>query len=94
MLWKLPNGICLKIVINNQPHEGYIATYYLKNGRELALTHWHPMEDEIYSDLMDIQNGQTIWVRKSSLFGDQIIIMDKDEYERLSDRKKAKCTIL
>lgn len=94
LIWRLPNGICLKIAVNNQPHEGYIDTYYLKDGREQALTHWHPMEDEIYRDLLDIRDGQTFWIRKRSLFSDQIIIMDKNEYERLSDREREKCIIL
>lgn len=101
LIWKLPNGIILKIAINNilwkgKPsiREGYIASYYQKNGRELTLTHWHPMEDEIYPDLMDIKNGQTIWVRRKSIRGEKIIIMDKKEYESFSDKKKSKYQIL
>lgn len=101
IIWKLPNDIILKITVNNilwngEPsiREGYIATYYLKDGKERALTHWHPTEDEIYPDLMDIKNGQTIWVKRKSIWGEQIIIMDKKEYETLSDKKKQSVTIM
>lgn len=101
LIWKLPNHIILKIAVNNVQcrgkitiREGYIDTYYLKNGREQALTHWHPMEDEIYPDLMDIKNGRTIWVKRKSFFGEQVIIMDKKEYESFSYKKKSKYVIL
>lgn len=90
LIWELPNGIILKIGINNPPHEGYIGTSYLKDGKEVILTHWHPMDDEIYKDLMDINNGQTIWVKKNSVFGERIIIMDQKEYEAWGDRRKSK----
>lgn len=101
LIWKLPNNIILKITVNNIQRngkitirEGYIGTSYLKNGRELILTHWHPAEDEIYPDLMDIKNGQTIWVKRKSILGEAIIIMDKKEYESFSDKKKSKYSIL
>lgn len=101
LIWKLPNQIILKISVNNMEwkgkttiREGYIGTSYLKNGREQILTHWHPMADEIYPDLMDIKNGQTIWVKKQSIWGEQIIIMDKKEYESFSDKKKSRYMIL
>lgn len=95
LIWKLPNDIIVKIAINPLNHEGYIDTFYLKkNGKERNLTHWHPIEDEIYKDLMDIKNGQTIWVKKKSIFEDRVIIIDKKEYEALSDRKKSKYIIL
>ncbi len=101
LIWKLPNSIILKIFVNDirskrgtSFREGYIGTYYLKNGREQNLTHWHPQDDEIYPDLMDINNGQTIWVRKKSIFGESIIIMDKKEYEAINHKKKDQYRIL
>lgn len=101
LIWKLPNDIILKIYMNDMGskrgipfREGYIDTCYLKNGKEQNLTHWHPQEDEIYSDLMDINNGQTVWARKKSIFGERIIIMDKKEYEAISHKEKDRYTIL
>lgn len=101
LIWKLPNNIILKIAVNNiwrngkiTIREGYIGTSYLKNGKEMVLTHWHPADDEIYPDLMDIKNGQTIWVKRKSILGEAIIIMDKKEYESFSDKKKSKYIIL
>lgn len=95
LIWKLPNDIIVKISINPLNNEGYIDTFYLKkNGKERKLAHWHPMEDEIYKDLMDINNGQTIWVKKKSSIEDIAIIIDKKEYEAWSDRKKSKYIFL
>lgn len=101
LIWKLPNNIILKIFVNDIKsegeisfQEGYIDTYYLKNGKEQNLTHWHPQADEIYPDLMDINNGQIIWVRKKSIFGECIVMMDKKEYEAVSSKEKCKYKIL
>lgn len=99
--WKLPNCIVLKIFINDIQskgkssfREGYIDVCYLKNGKEQYLTHWHPYEDEIYQDLMDINHGRTIWVRKKSIWGERILIMDRKEWEAFGHKKKRKYTIL
>lgn len=101
LIWKLPNDIMLKISIydiqskrGTSFREGYIDTYYLKNGKEQNLTHWHPQEDEIWQDLMDINSGQIIWVRKKSIFGERIIIMDQKEYKAIDHKEKGKYTIL
>ena len=94
LIWRLPNNIILKISIWNPPHEGYIDTYYLENGREKPLTHWHPMDEELYADLMDINNGWTIWVKKKTLFGENIIIMDRVKYEAMSEKEKRKLSLL
>lgn len=94
LVWRLPNNIILKIYIWNPPHEGYIAAYYSKNGKERPLTHWHPMDDEVYRDLIDINNGWTVWVKTKTLFGENIIIMDRNEYETMSDKEKRKVSIL
>lgn len=101
LIWKLPNNIVLNIAVNNIQRkgkitirDGYIGTSYLKNGREVLLTHWHPAEDEIYPDLMDIKYGQTIWVKRKSIWGEAIIIMDKKEYDSFGDKKRSKYSIL
>lgn len=101
LLWRLPNHIVLKVYINDIEskgkssfREGYIAACYLKNGKEQYLTHWHPLVDEIYQDLTDINCGRVIWVRKRSIWGEQILIMDRKEYEALCYKKKRKYTIL
>lgn len=43
---------------------------------------------------MDIKNGRTIWVKRKSILGEQVIIMDKKQYESFSDKKKSKYVIL
>lgn len=97
LIWKLPNDIILKIninIISDQFHEGYIDTYYIKNGREQNLTHWHPADNEIYEDLMNINENRTFWVKKKTIWGEWIIIMDKKEYDAMSDKQKSRCSIL
>lgn len=95
IVWELDNNIILNILVNNQPHEGYIDTYYLNNGKRIPLTHWHPMDDEIYDDLVDINLGKTIWVTKKNIFGKSVpIIMDRTEYECMKDREKRKYTVI
>ncbi len=88
LIWRLPSGILLKIYVWSPMREGYIETYYLKKGGEVPLTHWHPAEEEVYQDLMDIDEGRTVWVKKKSLFGEEILMMNRKEYEAVSDKKR------
>lgn len=101
LIWKLPNNIIIKVFINHIQtkkgdyfQEGYIGTYYLKNGKKQPMAHWHPYPEEIWKDLMDIQYGETIWVRKTSVFGEHILMMDRKEYEAISQKKKKRYKIL
>lgn len=95
IVWKLDNNIIIYIFVNNQLHEGYIDTYYLNNGKRIPLTHWHPMEDEIYDDLMDINLKNIIWVKKKTIFGETLpIIMERTEYKNMSNKKKSKYIIV
>lgn len=93
--WELDNHIILKILMQTIPHERYIETYYHDHHKEISLTHWHPMEDEIYDDLMDIQSGKTIWVKRKGLWKEsKPMIMDREEYEKMSEKRKKKYTII
>lgn len=95
LIWMLPNGITLKIIVDNQPQEGYIAVYYKDDKRKAQLTHWHPMEDEIYRDLYDINTGQIFWVKKKRcFFKEHPLFMDKSEWERYSEKRKSKYVVL
>lgn len=91
--WALPNNVILYININTVFSEGYIGTGYLENGKEKALTHWHPDIDEVYSDLLDINCGNIIWAMKKTKYS-LPIIFDKKEFDKLSDRKKSKYKII
>ena len=49
ILWRLPNGVTVWACFDA------IATVWTDSrGRKRQLTHWHPPEDEIFSDLLDI----------------------------------------
>lgn len=68
LVWTLPNGIVIKTIVDNQPQEGYISVCYRNGKREIELTHWHPMEDEIFKELNDMNRGQIIWVKRKRTF--------------------------
>ena len=95
LIWKLSNGIILKIGILAPFGEGYIGVYYLKNGKEKNLTHWHPADDEIYRDLMEINHEDIIWIRKKSVFKEQPpVFIERKRYEAMSERRKGRYSIL
>lgn len=95
LVWTLPNQIIIEIALN-LPYEGYIGTAYIINGKRWELAHWHPQVDEMYNDLLDIQNGNTIWVTRKNMFGKKSvpIIMEKRDYEAMSDKRKSRYSIL
>lgn len=98
LIWKLPNRIIIKTALNNHPGEGYIEISYFNGKKESSLTHWHPFEDEIYKDLLDINSGQTFWVRKkSNIFNysfRSIITIDKCYWDKLSEKRRNKYDIV
>lgn len=95
LTWTLPNGIVIGVAVNNQQHEGYIDTKYFDGQKNITLTHWHPMEDEIYSDLSAINDGEAFWiVKKKSVLKSLPQIIDKSEWQRLDEKSKCKFTIL
>lgn len=95
LIWKLPNGVILKTTMNIPPYEGYIAAYYFDGKKENVLTHWHPMVEEIYDDLFQIHTGDIFWViQRKSISKNLPLIMDKREWERFSDKKRRKYSVL
>ena len=97
--WQLPNGVLVDISINQLENsslcEGYIGTTCMKDGKKRVLTHWHPVPEDIWSDLMDIQTGRTFWAVKKTMFGESLpLIFDIREFARLPQKEKDKYTIL
>lgn len=84
ILWRLPNGVTVWACFDA------IATVWTDSrGRERQLTHWHPGEEEIFGDLLDICRGRIFWVRKKrSLFGAPPLLMERERWDRYSERKK------
>lgn len=93
LIWKLPNGIVLKVFIEKLYGEGYIEVHCPDYKKRAEGTHWHPTADEIYRDLCGINTGQTFWVKKKKGFAGPLI-MDKCEWEKYSEKKKNKYVIL
>lgn len=96
ILWRLPNGVALWVCLEGDCREGIIATAWTDSrGRERPLTHWHPVGEEIFGDLLDICQGRTFWVRKKrALFEPPPLIMERERWERLSERSRQKYEIL
>lgn len=96
LIWKFSNHIMIKVSILELPHEGYIETLYLHDGKEISLTHWHPMVEEIYPDLLEINTAESFWIlKKRKLFYDPYpISISKKTYASLSEKKKAKYVVL
>lgn len=96
LVWKLPNGIIVKIAFDTLHPETYLGTYYCPDGKtEFPLTHWHPYIEEVYEDLSEINSGQTFWVKKKRklsrlIFPDHPLIMFQNEWEKFSEKKKSR----
>ena len=73
-----------------------IATVWTDSrGQERQLTHWHPAEEEIFADLLDICRGRTFWVRKKrALWEAPPLIMERENWDRYSERKKRRYEVL
>lgn len=95
LIWKLPNEMVIKTTINIPPLEGYIVVYYFNGITEISLTHWHPAIEDVYEDLQKINIGDVFWIiKKKSLFKTLPMIIEKSRWERFSERKRNKYTIL
>ncbi|MDE6747527.1 MAG: hypothetical protein K2K21_00465 [Lachnospiraceae bacterium] len=95
MVWKLPNGITVKVSFDPLHPETYLITYYGEGKREFPLAHWHPYIEDVYRDLSDIASGKIFWVKRKRkmihlIFPDLPIIMFRDEWEKFSEKKKRK----
>ena len=60
ILWRFHEHLTLAIYVDDR--DTYVD---VNNG----MTHFHPDEEELYDDLMDIMHGETVFVTKLGLFG-------------------------
>ena len=95
LVWKLPNGITVEVSFDPLHPETYLGTYCMIGKMQYQLAHWHPYIEDVYRDLSDIASGKIFWVRRKRkisrpFFLDLPIIMDKDEWEKFSEKKKSK----
>ena len=82
--WKLPNEITFTIGISER--EGYIEVNY----KNYYITHWHPSNEEIYDDIM-YMNNDVYWIKKKKLFGySNPMFIEKNKYDSFSEKKKSK----
>lgn len=95
LVWKLPNGITVEVAFSDPLPETYLGTYYRDGNKKFPLTHWHPYIEDVYNDISEIASGKVFWVKKKRkkkhLFSPNLpIIMDIDEWEKFSEKKKNK----
>lgn len=90
VLWYLSDLVLVRIYPQSAPDEGYIGVFYIHNGKELSGTgtHWHPLKEEIWSDILSIHNGDYVFVVKTSLLSKNVFMMTKDEFEIKKHRFK------
>ncbi|MGN0604971.1 MAG: hypothetical protein ACI4JM_00460 [Oscillospiraceae bacterium] len=93
IVWKFSENISIKVTIDNLHEEGYISVTYLKQAKS---THWHPELDELYDDLLKINNNNLFGVikKRGFLFRNHFFMMNKDYWESLNVKKKSKYTVL
>lgn len=80
VVWLHPNGLCFRASVDE--NEGYVEMFWVKDGKEISLTHWHPSLDEICSDLTALNNGKYIVeIKEGSLFSQpDAKFIEKEKY--------------
>ncbi len=95
--WVFFNGIIIKVTYRKEAHEKwFVQVFYQTEGAEKLLSFWNPEEHEVFEHLTDINYGRTFWVTKTNMFGKTSLpfMIDKGVYDRLSERRKRKYTII
>ena len=94
--WELPNGIVFNGSHNAKLHEWYVSVFYQNDGKEVQLMQLHPKEEEIFELLIDFQTGRKVFAAKTDIFGRKTPpkMYDKDKFDRMSDRKKVRYSVL
>lgn len=87
VIWRVDEHITLRIILHHTFNdEGYIEEWYdyLENGKIDTQGHWHPMAEEIWRDLKNINDNETAILRKS-IFGTRVIVDNKENISKLKD---------
>lgn len=89
LIWEFTNGIVLDIVVDNGP-DSYIGVSFLSGKRKCPVTHWHPDREELYEDLLALNMGKYVFLRKRPLWPmrENIVIMERKKWDSFSSRKK------
>lgn len=95
LLWRVSKHILLRIVLHNAINdEGYIEEWYIDNdGKEIPKGHWHPMAEEIFNDLRDINDNEIVILRKG-IFQSIVILGSKNDISMYKDGLFIKYEIL
>lgn len=80
VVWLHPNGLSFRTSVDE--NEGFVEMLWVKDGKEISLTHWHPSLDEICSDFVDLNSGKYIVeIKEGSLFSQpEAKFIEKEKY--------------
>lgn len=67
--WYISNEIKLEIILDNNPDEAYISYYAKLDDKIYYLTHEHPLMEELYNLLEELNRETNILLVKKSIFG-------------------------
>ncbi len=82
IIWNITDNIEFKIQVNNILNESYVEALYTFNGNEEYLMHWHPMTDEIYNCLIELNKNGGVIIIKKTLFGKSKRLLSKEEFSK------------
>ena len=69
VIWNISDKVFLEIIIENQFDEAYISYNCRINNKEIAITHSHPLSEELYDVLNELNNETNILLIKKTIFG-------------------------
>ncbi len=95
--WELPSGINIIFRLNEYEdrrypvvryRDWYVSASFVEDGKERGLEHWHRSADEVWEDVIAIQNGELFWVTKKNLFGKVSLptLIKKEDYDRARNK--------
>lgn len=67
--WYISKEVKIEIILNNIPDEAYISYYVKIDNKVYYMTHEHPLMDEIYEVLLELNKETNMLVVKKSIFG-------------------------
>lgn len=86
VLWHVTKHITLKIYLHAAYNEeGYIEEWYTDDeGKTFPQGHWHPIAENIFPDLQNINDNETA-IRRKGIFSTGVIVDSKEKIAKLKN---------
>lgn len=69
VVWYISDKMKLEIILNNNPSEAYVSYYARLDDKIFYLTHEHPLMEDLYNLLEELNRETNILLVKKSIFG-------------------------